>query len=98
MIPLPHRSTLTDTLFPYTTLFRFIDIGNFADFIHFGCTSEDINNLAYALMLRTGRDDGVVPAMKELLAKVRSMANEYAALPMLSRTHGQPAKIGRAHV
>jgi adenylosuccinate lyase len=67
------------------------DIGNAADFIHFGCTSEDINNLAYAQMLKFGRDDVLVPAMKELLAKVRSMAGEYAALPMLSRTHGQPA-------
>lgn len=68
-----------------------IDIGNLADYIHFCCTSEDINNLAYALMLRNGRDEVVVPAMKELLAKLRSMANEYAALPMLSRTHGQAA-------
>ncbi|MGH8194503.1 MAG: adenylosuccinate lyase [Woeseiaceae bacterium] len=68
-----------------------IDIGNTTDFIHFGCTSEDINNLAYALILRNGRDEVVVPAMKELRAKLRSMAHEYAALPMLSRTHGQAA-------
>lgn len=67
------------------------DVGNLADFIHFGCTSEDINNLAYALMLKFGRDDVLVPQMKELLAKLRAMAGEYAGLAMLSRTHGQPA-------
>jgi adenylosuccinate lyase len=67
------------------------DVGNAGDFIHFGCTSEDVNNLAYALMLRFGRDTVLVPAMKELLAKLRALANEYAALPMLARTHGQPA-------
>ncbi len=67
------------------------DVGNIGNFIHFGCTSEDVNNLAYALMLRFGRDSALVPAMKELRAKLRAMANEYAALPMLSRTHGQPA-------
>ncbi|HEX7060645.1 MAG TPA: adenylosuccinate lyase [Woeseiaceae bacterium] len=67
------------------------DVGNIGNFIHFGCTSEDVNNLAYALMLRFGRDNALVPAMKELRAKLRAMANEYAALPMLSRTHGQPA-------
>jgi adenylosuccinate lyase len=68
-----------------------VDIGNVGDFIHFGCTSEDINNLAYALILRNGRDEVVVPAMKDLRAKLRSMAHEYSALPMLSRTHGQAA-------
>lgn len=67
------------------------DVGNIGDFIHFACTSEDINNLAYALMLKFGRDTVIVPAMKELLAKLRGMANEYAGVPMLSRTHGQPA-------
>lgn len=67
------------------------DVANAGDFIHFGCTSEDINNLAYALMLKFGRDTVLVPAMKELLARLRAMTNEYAGLPMLSRTHGQPA-------
>lgn len=61
------------------------------EFIHFGCTSEDINNLAYALMLRSARDDVVQPQMRELSAKLRSMAADYAELPMLSRTHGQTA-------
>lgn len=64
---------------------------NLGDFVHFGCTSEDVNNLAYSLMLRRSRDDVLVPAMKELHARLRSLATENAALPMLSRTHGQPA-------
>ena len=60
-------------------------------FIHFGCTSEDINNLAYALMLRAARDSVVMPQMKELHAKLRSMSRALADTPMLSRTHGQTA-------
>jgi len=67
------------------------DVRNAGDFVHFGCTSEDVNNLAYALMLRAARDEVLVPAMKELAAKLRAMANAHAALPMLSRTHGQAA-------
>ena len=61
------------------------------DFLHFGCTSEDINNLAYALMLRAGRRDVVAPHMRELKNQVKAMAKRYADLPMLSRTHGQTA-------
>lgn len=75
-----------------------IETDNLADFVHFGCTSEDVNNLAYALMLRRSRDDVLVPAMKELQARLRSMAMENAALPMLSRTHGQaasPTTVGK---
>jgi adenylosuccinate lyase len=67
------------------------DVKNAGDFVHFGCTSEDVNNLAYALMLRGARDDVLVPAMKELAAKLRALANAHADLPMLSRTHGQAA-------
>ncbi|MCH7855068.1 MAG: adenylosuccinate lyase [Proteobacteria bacterium] len=67
------------------------DAGNLGDFIHFGCTSEDINNLAYALMLRQGRDSVLLPMMRDLQAKMRSMAIDYAEVAMLSRTHGQPA-------
>ena len=69
-----------------------------SEFIHFGCTSEDINNLAYALMLRAARDDVLEPQMRELGAKLRSMSSEYAELPMLSRTHGQtasPTTVGK---
>ena len=61
------------------------------DFLHFGCTSEDINNVAYALMLRTARNDVVLPQMRELRGKLHAMARKFASLPMLSRTHGQTA-------
>ena len=61
------------------------------DFLHFGCTSEDINNLSYALMLRVARNDVVLPQMREVRAKLRKMAREHSALPMLARTHGQTA-------
>jgi adenylosuccinate lyase len=67
-------------------------------FIHFGCTSEDINNLAYALMLRQARDKVVMPQMKELHATLRSMSRDYADVSMLSRTHGQaatPTTVGK---
>ncbi|TCO41849.1 adenylosuccinate lyase [Dokdonella fugitiva] len=61
------------------------------EFIHFACTSEDINNLAYALMLRDARDGVLLPALDAVAAKLRALAHEHAALPMLSRTHGQTA-------
>ncbi|MHB1951893.1 MAG: adenylosuccinate lyase [Acidiferrobacteraceae bacterium] len=60
-------------------------------FIHFACTSEDINNLAYALMLRRGRDEIVRPLMEKLVSDLARRAHQYASRPMLSRTHGQPA-------
>jgi adenylosuccinate lyase len=68
------------------------------EFVHFACTSEDINNLAYALMLREGRETVVLPAIDALLATLRTMAHAHAALPMLSRTHGQtasPTTVGK---
>ena len=74
------------------------DIGNIGDFIHFGCTSEDINNLAYGLMLRNARDEVLLPQMKNVLARLRTISTEYADLPMLSRTHGQiasPTTVGK---
>ena len=61
------------------------------DFLHFGCTSEDINNLSYALMLRSARSDVVLPQMRELAQRLKAMAHEYADAAMLSRTHGQTA-------
>jgi adenylosuccinate lyase len=61
------------------------------EFVHFACTSEDINNLAYALMLRDARDVVLLPAIDGIVATLRRMAHEHAALPMLSRTHGQTA-------
>ncbi len=74
------------------------DAATLGDFIHFGCTSEDINNLAYALMLRHARDDVLAPAMRELEARLDAMTREYADLPMMSRTHGQtasPTTVGK---
>ena len=62
-----------------------------AEFIHFACTSEDINNTSHALMLREARDQAVLPAFDAVIARFRALAHEHAALPMLSRTHGQPA-------
>ncbi|MBI2754150.1 MAG: adenylosuccinate lyase [Betaproteobacteria bacterium] len=61
------------------------------EFIHFACTSEDINNLAYALMLKDSRASVMLPALDELIAVLRGLAHRHASLPMLSRTHGQPA-------
>ncbi|HZJ21861.1 MAG TPA: adenylosuccinate lyase [Anaerolineales bacterium] len=60
-------------------------------FIHFGLTSEDINNIAQALALRDSRDKVLLPALDDLLATLRDFAKKYRALPMLARTHGQPA-------
>ncbi|MDE0790577.1 MAG: adenylosuccinate lyase [Woeseiaceae bacterium] len=61
------------------------------DFLHFACTSEDINNLSYALMLRSARVDVLVPLMRDLRSKLNQLATENADLSMLSRTHGQTA-------
>lgn len=68
------------------------------EFVHFACTSEDINNLSYALMLRDGRDAVVLPLMRELINTLRTLAHEQAAQPQLSRTHGQtasPTTVGK---
>ncbi|RKZ41979.1 MAG: adenylosuccinate lyase [Candidatus Parabeggiatoa sp. nov. 3] len=62
-----------------------------SEFIHFGCTSEDINNLAYGLMLQEARSQIIMPKIKEMLTALTDIAEQYANLPMLSRTHGQPA-------
>ncbi len=62
-----------------------------SEFVHFACTSEDINNLAYGLMLAESRESCLLPMMDEVIAEIRSLAEETAAQPMLSRTHGQPA-------
>ncbi len=60
-------------------------------FLHFACTSEDINNISHALMLRHGRDDILLPQLRQVVAIIDSMARSLADTPMLSRTHGQPA-------
>ncbi len=74
------------------------ETGRLQDFVHFACTSEDINNLAYALMLRAARKEVLAPKMRELHNRLRKMARELAAVPMLSRTHGQtasPTTVGK---
>ncbi|HCU1240760.1 TPA: adenylosuccinate lyase [Morganella morganii] len=62
-----------------------------SEFIHFACTSEDINNLSHALMLSTARETVLLPAWRQMIDTVRAMAADYRDLPLLSRTHGQPA-------
>ncbi len=74
------------------------ELGPALEFVHFACTSEDINNLSYALMLREARAEVVLPKIDEVIAKLRDMAHQHGALPMLSRTHGQtasPTTVGK---
>jgi len=69
-----------------------------SEFVHFACTSEDINNLSHALMLREGLDQGLLPAMDEVVEQLTGLARSYAGQPMLSRTHGQsasPTTVGK---
>ena len=67
------------------------EVAKVSEFIHFCCTSEDINNLSYSLCLKVARADIVLPTMKELLDRTRESAIEYSDIPILARTHGQPA-------
>lgn len=62
-----------------------------SEFFHFACTSEDINNLSWALILKKGRDEVLLPQAEAVIASLRGMAHEFAAVPQLARTHGQPA-------
>ncbi len=62
-----------------------------SEFIHFACTSEDINNLSHALMLSSARDSVLLPEVDNIISRLRGFAHDYAAIPMLSHTHGQPA-------
>ena len=67
------------------------------EFVHFACTSEDINNLSHGLMLKEGRDT-ILPMMQKIADEIRKLAHEQASLPMLSRTHGQtasPSTLGK---
>jgi adenylosuccinate lyase len=67
-------------------------------FIHFACTSEDINNTSHALQLKGARDQVILPAIDGIIDKLRDMARSYASVPMLSRTHGQtasPTTVGK---
>ena len=68
------------------------------EFVHFACTSEDINNTSHALQLKGARDQVLLPALDAVIAKLRSMAHGFAEIPMLSRTHGQtasPTTVGK---
>ena len=67
------------------------ELAKVVEFIHFGCTSEDINNLAYALMLADARRSVLLPSLGRVVDAIRQLAHRHAELPMLSRTHGQPA-------
>jgi adenylosuccinate lyase len=67
------------------------EVARVSEFIHFACTSEDINNLAYGLLLAEARRAVLVPALENVAATLRSLAHAHAAVPMLARTHGQPA-------
>ena len=68
------------------------------EFVHFACTSEDINNTSHGMMLQAARADVLLPALDAVITRLRSMAHEFAAVPMLSRTHGQtasPTTVGK---
>jgi adenylosuccinate lyase len=74
------------------------ELGPALEFVHFACTSEDINNLSYSLMLHEARDQAIKPALQTLSQKLREISHVHAALPMLSRTHGQtasPTTVGK---
>ncbi len=67
------------------------ELSNISEFVHFACTSEDINNLSHGLMLQTGMKEAVLPEMQKIIDAIQSLAHLHAAQPMLSRTHGQTA-------
>ncbi len=69
----------------------FEDLGQIGEFIHFACTSEDINNLSHGLMITGARDNVLLPAAEKIATVIADMARQYAGQPMLARTHGQPA-------
>lgn len=67
------------------------ELVNISEFFHFACTSEDINNLSYALMLKEAREQALLPQMDTIINAIKELAHRYAEIPMLARTHGQPA-------
>ena len=67
------------------------ELAKLSEFVHFACTSEDINNLAHACTIRDARAKVMLPAMGSLRESLRGLAHTHAELPMLARTHGQPA-------
>ena len=78
--------------------FKAIGLEKFVSFIHFGCTSEDINNLAYGLMIKSALNDVIIPKMTELADKINDFSTSFARVPMLAHTHGQkasPTTVGK---
>ena len=73
------------------TLKKQKDVAPYLEFIHFACTSEDINNLSYALMTKRAVNDNILPGLSEINVKIQSYAKQYAAIAILARTHGQSA-------
>jgi len=74
------------------------ELSAISEFVHFACTSEDINNLSHALMLQEGRDQVLLPEVREIARQITALAHQYAAVPMLARTHGQtasPTTVGK---
>lgn len=74
------------------------ELKDISEFVHFACTSEDINNLAHGLMLKEGIEKAVKPTMNSVQESIKTLANEFADIPMLSRTHGQtasPTTVGK---
>ena len=67
------------------------EVARVAEFIHFACTSEDINNLCHALMLKAARDEVMLPGLDAIIERLRTIAHEQAGAAMLAHTHGQPA-------
>lgn len=67
------------------------EVTKVSEFIHFACTSEDINNLSHALMCKGAREEVMLPVLDKVIAKLTEMAHAYADVPMMCRTHGQPA-------
>ena len=74
-----------------TKLNQHHELADLSEFVHFGCTSEDINNLAYSMILKTAREKIILPDMDTLISALRKEAIDYADMAMLARTHGQPA-------
>jgi len=74
------------------------ELEKYAEFVHFACTSEDINNTSHALQIKHARAQVLLPGLDAIIAKLRAMAHTYAEVPMLSRTHGQtasPTTVGK---
>ncbi len=74
------------------------ELSRVSEFVHFACTSEDINNTSHALQLQAARDQVLLPALDAVMARFRTLAHRYADVPMLSRTHGQtasPTTVGK---